>query len=140
MRVKLPIQKIRPEQVPTPRVGIGQERLIGREGFEAGRKNRTSIAMEPSFACGCGPLGAGGLRREEKNRRQPPAPPEMDAHAPNVRASGFAIAARRQRGATDCLLRTKQTSRLLFPAFMLTCEAKRCRSQAVVAERRRLTC
>jgi hypothetical protein len=30
MRVKLPIQKIRPEQVATPRVGIGQERLIGR--------------------------------------------------------------------------------------------------------------
>jgi hypothetical protein len=30
MRVKLPIQKIRPGQVPTPRVGIGQERLIGR--------------------------------------------------------------------------------------------------------------
>ena len=30
MRVKLPIQKIRPEQIPTPRVGIGQERLIGR--------------------------------------------------------------------------------------------------------------
>jgi hypothetical protein len=30
MRVKLPIQKIRPEQVATPRVGIGQERLIRR--------------------------------------------------------------------------------------------------------------
>lgn len=30
MRVKLPIQKIRPGQVPTGRVGIGQERLIGR--------------------------------------------------------------------------------------------------------------
>ena len=30
MRVKLPIQKIMPEQIPTPRVGIGQERLIGR--------------------------------------------------------------------------------------------------------------
>jgi hypothetical protein len=30
MRVKLPIQKIVPEQIPTPRVGIGQERLIGR--------------------------------------------------------------------------------------------------------------
>jgi hypothetical protein len=30
MRVKLPIQKIRPGQVPTSRVGIGQERLIGR--------------------------------------------------------------------------------------------------------------
>jgi hypothetical protein len=29
-RVKLPIQKLRPEQAPTPRVGIGQERLIGR--------------------------------------------------------------------------------------------------------------
>jgi hypothetical protein len=28
--VKLPIQKIGPEQIPTPRVGIGQERLIGR--------------------------------------------------------------------------------------------------------------
>ena len=28
--MKLPIQKIRHEQVPTPRVGIGQERLIGR--------------------------------------------------------------------------------------------------------------
>jgi hypothetical protein len=28
--VKQPIQKIRPEQIPTPRVGIGQERLIGR--------------------------------------------------------------------------------------------------------------
>jgi hypothetical protein len=30
MRVKLPIQKIRPGQVPTPRVGMAQERLIGR--------------------------------------------------------------------------------------------------------------
>ena len=30
MRVKLPIQEIRPDQVATPRVGIGQERLIGR--------------------------------------------------------------------------------------------------------------
>ena len=30
MGVKLPIQKIMPEQIPTPRVGIGQERLIGR--------------------------------------------------------------------------------------------------------------
>jgi hypothetical protein len=30
MRVKLPIQKIRPGQVVTPRIGIGQERLIGR--------------------------------------------------------------------------------------------------------------
>ena len=30
MRVKLPIQKIRPEQLPAPHVGIGQERLIGR--------------------------------------------------------------------------------------------------------------
>jgi hypothetical protein len=29
-RVKLPIQKIRPEQIPTPHVGIGQERPIGR--------------------------------------------------------------------------------------------------------------
>jgi hypothetical protein len=26
----LPIQKIRPEQLPTPHVGIGQERRIGR--------------------------------------------------------------------------------------------------------------
>jgi hypothetical protein len=30
MRVKPPIQKIAPEQIPTPRVGIGQQRLIGR--------------------------------------------------------------------------------------------------------------
>jgi hypothetical protein len=30
MRVKPPIQKIMPEQIPTQRVGIGQERLIGR--------------------------------------------------------------------------------------------------------------
>lgn len=30
MRVKLPIQKLRPGQVPTPRVGMAQERLIGR--------------------------------------------------------------------------------------------------------------
>jgi hypothetical protein len=30
MRVKLSIRKIRPQQRPTPRVGIGQERLIGR--------------------------------------------------------------------------------------------------------------
>ena len=30
MRVKLPIQKIRPGQVATPRVGTMQERLIGR--------------------------------------------------------------------------------------------------------------
>jgi hypothetical protein len=30
VRVKLPIQKLRPGRVPTPRVGIGQERLIGR--------------------------------------------------------------------------------------------------------------
>jgi hypothetical protein len=30
MRVKLPSHTIRPEQVPTARVGIGQERLIGR--------------------------------------------------------------------------------------------------------------
>ena len=30
MRVKLPIQKIRLEQIPTRGVGIGQERLIGR--------------------------------------------------------------------------------------------------------------
>ena len=28
--MKPPIQKIRPQQIPTPRVGIGQERLIGR--------------------------------------------------------------------------------------------------------------
>jgi hypothetical protein len=30
LRVKLPIEKIGSEQIPTPRVGIGQERLIGR--------------------------------------------------------------------------------------------------------------
>ena len=30
MRVKLPIQKVRPEQVATPRVGLEQECLIGR--------------------------------------------------------------------------------------------------------------
>ena len=30
MRVKLPIQKIRPEQVATPRVGLEQECLVGR--------------------------------------------------------------------------------------------------------------
>jgi hypothetical protein len=30
MRVKLPIQKLRPGQVPSSRVGMGQERLIGR--------------------------------------------------------------------------------------------------------------
>jgi hypothetical protein len=37
MRVKPPIQKLRPEQVPTGRVGIGQERLIGRAVIEWAR-------------------------------------------------------------------------------------------------------
>ena len=35
--MKLPIQKIRPNQVATPRVGIGQERLIGRAIIEWAR-------------------------------------------------------------------------------------------------------
>ena len=35
--MKLPIQKIRPDQVATPRVGIGQERLIGRAIIEWAR-------------------------------------------------------------------------------------------------------